>query len=304
MSRSDRGVFRAAKHYKRIDYLRKKSVIIPAMFVIEKNQQLSQSVYRLTVEAPEIARKHQAGQFIILRIDEQGERIPLTVADKNIFAGTIDLIVQAVGKTTQQLVKMSAGEEIKDIAGPLGVPTHIEKLGTVVVIGGGVGIAPLYPITDSFHNAGNKIISILGARSKDLIILQKEFAKISTELIVTTDDGSAGVKGLVTTALQELIDKKTDIKKVIAIGPLIMMKFVAQLTKRYNIPTDVSLNSLMIDGTGMCGGCRVNVGGQTKFTCVHGPEFDGHQVDFDTLLRRANTYKHEEQCRLDKYIKG
>ncbi|MDR1998086.1 MAG: sulfide/dihydroorotate dehydrogenase-like FAD/NAD-binding protein [Candidatus Margulisbacteria bacterium] len=274
------------------------------MPVIKSTCQLSPAVYRLTVEAPEIARKHQPGQFIILRIDEAGERIPLTIADKDTAAGTIDLVVQTVGKTTHQLARLPAGGAIKDIAGPLGLPTHIEKLGTVVVVGGGVGIAPLYPIAGGFQAAGNKIISILGARHKDLIIMQKEFAALSAELIVTTDDGSAGIKGLVTAALQRLIDSKMDIKKVIAIGPLIMMKFVAALTKQYAIPTVVSLNSLMIDGTGMCGSCRVRIGGVTKFTCVHGPEFDGHQVDFDALLSRAGTYKRAEQDRLAAYLQG
>ncbi|GBR77548.1 ferredoxin-NADP reductase [Candidatus Termititenax dinenymphae] len=259
----------------------------------------------MTFSAPEIAAKHQPGQFIILRIDAVGERIPLTIADSDTKDGTITLIVQAVGKTTQQLAGLKPGDNIQDLSGPLGMPTQIEKnLGTVVVIGGGVGTAPLYPIARGFKAAGNKIITILGARNKDLLILQKEFEDLSDELIVMTDDGSLGTKGLVTNALQGLIDRKEDIQKVVAIGPLIMMKFVVELTKQHDLPTVVSLNSMMIDGTGMCGGCRLKVGGQTRFTCVHGPEFDGLQVDFDTLLRRGNTYKHEEQCRLDKFLKG
>ncbi|MDR1453182.1 MAG: sulfide/dihydroorotate dehydrogenase-like FAD/NAD-binding protein [Candidatus Margulisbacteria bacterium] len=266
-------------------------------------KRLSESVYRLTVAAPEIAAKHQPGQFIVLRIDAAGERIPLTIADKNTDAGTIDLIVQAVGKTTRQLVDLPAGADILDLAGPLGLPTQITKLGTVVMIGGGVGAAPLYPIARGFQQIGNKVITILGARNKDLLILPAEFAELSDELILMTDDGSLGEKGLVTHALQKLIDQKIEIKKVVAIGPLIMMKFVTELAGKYGIPTVVSLNSLMIDGTGMCGGCRVRVGGETKFTCVHGPEFDGQQVDFDTLLKRANIYKHEEQCRLEAYLK-
>lgn len=272
------------------------------MAIIKNKQKLSETIYRLTVETPEIALKRKPGQFIILRLDENGERIPLTIADADPKAGTIDLIVQAVGKTTRKLVSFNPGDNVLDLVGPLGVPTHIEKLGTVVMIGGGVGTAPLYPIAKGFKAAGNKVITILGARNKDLIIMEDEFGAFSDEMIVTTDDGSSGKKGLVTTALQELIDNKVEIKKVIAIGPLIMMKFVSELTKKYNIPTMVSLNSLMIDGTGMCGGCRVTVGGKTKFTCVHGPEFDAHQVDFDTLLKRANTYKHEEQCYLDAYL--
>jgi ferredoxin--NADP+ reductase len=269
---------------------------------IETIKKFSESVYRLTVAAPEIAAKHQPGQFIVLRIDAAGERIPLTIADKNTATGTIDLIVQAVGKTTRQLVDLSAGDNILDLAGPLGRPTQIEKLGAVVMIGGGVGAAPLYPIARGFKQAGNHVTTILGARNKDLLILPEEFAALSDQLIIMTDDGSLGEKGLVTHALQKLIDQKNEIKKVVAIGPLIMMKFAAALAGKYNIPTVVSLNSLMIDGTGMCGGCRVRVGGETKFTCVHGPEFDGRQVDFDTLLQRAGAYKHEEQCRLAAYL--
>lgn len=272
------------------------------MAIIKNKREISANIFRLTIVEKEIAKKHQPGQFIILRIDDSGERIPLTIAESDAEEGTLDLIVQAVGKTTRQLVALKIGDNIKDVVGPLGVPTKIEKKGTVVVIGGGVGTAPLYPITKALKAVGNEVITILGARSKDLIILEREFKVISDQLIVITDDGSSGKKGLVTDALQELIDNGKDIKEVVTIGPLIMMKFVALLTKKYNIPTIVSLNSLMIDGTGMCGGCRVTVGGQTKFTCVHGPEFDGHQVDFDTLLNRAKTYKHEEQCNLDKHL--
>lgn len=272
------------------------------MHRIENNERLSSQVYRLTITAPDIAASRQPGQFIILRIDEYGERIPLTIADANTAQGTIDLIVQAVGKTTQQLVRLPIGSTLLDLAGPLGVPTHIENVGTVVVIGGGVGTAPLYPIAQAFKAAGNQLITILGARNKELILLEKEFAAFSDELIVMTDDGSAGEKGLVTTALQKIIDNKKPIHKVIAIGPLIMMKVVSDLTKKYALPTMVSLNSMMIDGTGMCGGCRVKINGQLRFTCVHGPEFDGHAVDFDSLLKRSGYYKHEEQCRLDKYL--
>ncbi|GBR73836.1 ferredoxin-NADP reductase [Candidatus Termititenax aidoneus] len=274
------------------------------MAQIKAVTRLSKNVYRLTVAAPEIAAKHQPGQFIILRLDKNGERIPLTIADKDTAAGTIDLIVQAVGKTTHQLVSLKAGEDILDLAGPLGLPTRIEKLGTVVMLGGGVGTAPLYPIAKGFQQAGNKIITILGARNKDLLVLPEEFAALSDELLLMTDDGSLGEKGLVTHALQKLIDQKIEIKKVVAIGPLIMMKFVAELTRKYKIPTVVSLNSLMIDGTGMCGGCRVRVGAETKFTCVHGPEFDGHLVDFDALLKRANTYKTAEKDSLNKYLEA
>ena len=271
--------------------------------VIKNKIKLNENVYRLTITVGEIAQKRKPGQFIIIRLDDSGERIPLTIADSDAENGTIDLIVQAVGKTTRHLVSLNVGDEIKDLVGPLGVPTKIDKKGTVVVVGGGVGAAPLYPIAIGLKEAGNEIITILGARSKDLIILEKEFKEISDELILITDDGSSGKKGLVTDALKEIYDSGKEINEVVAIGPLIMMKFVSLLTKELKIPTIVSLNSLMIDGTGMCGGCRVTVGGETRFTCVHGPEFDGHQVDFDTLLNRSNAYKDEEICKLDAYLK-
>ncbi|MFC1478551.1 sulfide/dihydroorotate dehydrogenase-like FAD/NAD-binding protein [Candidatus Margulisiibacteriota bacterium] len=267
--------------------------------ILEK-EQLSADVYRYVVEAPQIAKKRKAGQFIILRVDENGERIPLTIVRSDADAGWIELIVQAVGKTTKQMAALNAGDEIHDLVGPLGVPTHIEKKGTMVMIGGGVGIAPLYSIALANQQAGNRLITILGARNKDLIILRDEMAAISSELTITTDDGSEGIKGLVTDALQQVIDRGEDVKEVVSIGPLIMMKFVSLLTKKYSIPTMVSLNTIMIDGTGMCGGCRVTVGGKQRFTCVHGPEFDGHQVDYDNLLRRSKTYQKEEHhiCKL------
>ena len=265
-------------------------------------QQLSDLVFRLTVEAPEIAAKHKAGQFIILRISEKGERIPLTIADSDADKGTIDLIVQAVGKTTRMLSGMKEGDEILDLLGPLGVPTHIADVKHAVMIGGGVGGAPLYPICKAYKKAGCKITVILGARNESLLVLEKEFTEIADRIIIATDDGSKGIKGQVTTALQQMIDAGETVEEVVAIGPLIMMKFVALLTKKYNIPTTVSLNPLMVDGTGMCGGCRVKVGNEIKFACVHGPEFDGLKVDFDSLLRRSGRYKHEEKCRLDSYI--
>ncbi len=270
---------------------------------IISKQKLAPNIYRLVIDSEEIAKKRQPGQFIILRIDDSGERIPLTIADADQKAGTLDLIVQAVGRTTKKLIALKTGERIQDVIGPLGVPTKIEKLGTVVMIGGGVGTAPLYPIARAYNDAGNRVITILGARSKELIILQDEFNRLSDQMVITTDDGSLGQKGLVTNALEKLVKSGEKINKVFAIGPLIMMKFVAEMTKKYNIPTIVSLNSLMIDGTGMCGSCRVRVGGEIKFTCVHGPEFDGHQVDFEMLLKRANIYTHEEKCQLDKYIR-
>ena len=269
---------------------------------ILRRQQLSDLVFRLTVEAPEIAAKHKAGQFIILRISEKGERIPLTIADSDADKGTIDLIVQAVGKTTRMLSGMKEGDEILDLLGPLGVPTHIADVKHAVMIGGGVGGAPLYPICKAYKKAGCKITVILGARNESLLVLEKEFTEIADRIIIATDDGSKGIKGQVTTALQQMIDAGETVEEVVAIGPLIMMKFVALLTKKYNIPTTVSLNPLMVDGTGMCGGCRVKVGNEIKFACVHGPEFDGLKVDFDSLLRRSGRYKHEEKCRLDSYI--
>ena len=269
---------------------------------ILRRQQLSDLVFRLTVEAPEIAAKHKAGQFIILRISEKGERIPLTIADSDADKGTIDLIVQAVGKTTRMLSGMKEGDEILDLLGPLGVPTHIADVKHAVMIGGGVGGAPLYPICKAYKKAGCKITVILGARNESLLVLEKEFTEIADRIIIATDDGSKGIKGQVTTALQQMIDAGETVEEVVAIGPLIMMKFVALLTKKYNIPTTVSLNPLMVDGTGMCCGCRVKVGNEIKFACVHGPEFDGLKVDFDSLLRRSGRYKHEEKCRLDSYI--
>lgn len=267
-------------------------------------EKLSEFVFKLTVNAPEIAEKHKAGQFIILRVNDKGERIPLTIADSDAASGTIDLIIQAVGKTTKMLSTLDAGDEILDLVGPLGVPTHLADVKNVVMIGGGVGGAPLYPICKAYKKAGCNITVILGARNESLLVLEKEFAAMADKMIIATDDGSRGIKGQVTTALQMIIDEGNKVEEVVAIGPLIMMKFVSLLTKKYNIPTTVSLNPLMVDGTGMCGGCRVKVGDQTRFACVHGPEFDGHLVDFDTLLRRAGAYKHEEKCKLDAYVEG
>ncbi len=238
---------------------------------ILSKENLAPQVTRFVVYAPEIARKRQAGQFVIIRVEEEGERIPLTIADADAEKGTITLISQSVGKTTFQLAEKEVGDRLPDIAGPLGSPTHIEKYGTVVAIGGGIGIAPLYPITQAMKKAGNYVIAILGARTKELLILEREMGRVSDELIITTDDGSYGKKGFVTTALQELIEQKRPIHLVIAIGPAIMMKNVADVTMPYQIPTLASLNSIMVDGTGMCGGCRVTVDNQIKFVCVDGP---------------------------------
>ncbi len=262
-------------------------------------QQLAPQVTLFEVYVPDIAVKRQAGQFVIIRIAENGERIPLTIADADAQKGTITLISQSVGKTTRQLAEKKPGERLLDIAGPLGKPTHIEKVGTVVCIGGGIGVAPLYPITQAMKNAGNYIITILGARTSELIILRNKMAGLSDEMIITTDDGSEGLQGFVTTALQNLIDSGRPIDQVIAIGPSIMMKMVADTTREKKIPTIASLNTIMIDGTGMCGGCRITAGGKTRFVCVDGPEFDAHQVEWDEMIKRLGTYR-EHECRADQ----
>lgn len=259
------------------------------------NTKLSEKVNRYLVYAPQIARKRKAGQFVIIRIDESGERIPLTIADADPKAGTITLVVQEVGKTTSKMAGLRVGERLKDLVGPLGMPTHVEKFGSVVVIGGGIGIAPAYPIAQAMKKAGNHVTSILGARSRDLIVMEEEMRGVSDEVIVCTDDGSYGKKGLVTDRLKEHIRLKGKPNLVVAIGPLIMMKYVSILTKEHVITTLVSLNPIMVDGTGMCGGCRVSVGGRSKFACVEGPEFDGHQVNFDELMNRQAFYKEQER---------
>lgn len=270
------------------------------MYEILEKKTLSETVKLMKIKAPLVAKKAKPGQFIILRIDEEGERIPLTIADYDRKKGTITIIFMEVGKTTYQLGKMEKGEKILNFAGPLGVPSEIEKFGTTVCIGGGVGIAPLYPIIRALKDAGNKVICILGARNKDLLMLEKEIEQYSDELLIATDDGSKGHKGFVSDVLQDLIDKDSKIDVVWAIGPVIMMKVVSDLTKKYNLKTIVSLNPIMVDGTGMCGGCRVTVGGETKFACVDGPEFDGHKVDFENLMLRNRRFVDEEKhaCKL------
>jgi len=266
------------------------------VYKILVKQQLAPSVQLFEVEAPLIARKAKPGQFVILRIDEDGERIPLTIADFNREKGSITLIFQEVGATTVKLGHLNQGDFILDLVGPLGKATHIEKLGTVVCVGGGIGIAPVYPIARGMKEAGNEVISIIGARSEDILIYEQEMAAVSDELIITTDDGSKGRKALVTEPLKELLDSDKTISLVVAIGPVIMMKFVAETTRPYGVPTVVSLNPIMVDGTGMCGGCRVSVGNENKFACVDGPEFDGHKVDFNVLMSRQRMYKpHEKQ---------
>ena len=255
---------------------------------------VADSTSLFVVEAPQIARKVRPGQFVILRVVEEGERFPLTVADFDADAGTITLVSLAIGVSTMVLDGLREGDCILDVAGPLGNPTHIEKVGEVVCVGGGVGIAAIHPVARGFKEAGNHVTSIIGAKNESKLFWQDEMARASDELIVTTDDGSVGLKGFVTRRLQELIDAERRIDLVFAVGPTIMMKMVAAVTEPHGIRTWVSLNPVMIDGTGMCGGCRVAVGGEQKFTCVDGPDFDAHQVDFDLLLARLSAYKSEE----------
>jgi ferredoxin--NADP+ reductase len=271
------------------------------MFEILHTERIGPGVNRAVIAAPAIARAHQPGQFIILRTHEEGERIPLTIADKDAEKGTITLVWQEVGVTTYYLGTMQAGEKLQDVCGPLGRPTHIEKFGTVVGIGGGIGVAPLYPITKGIKDAGNHVISILGARTEGLLIMTEDMRKVSDELLIATDDGSFGIHGFVTQVLQDLIDKGTKVDLVVAIGPVPMMRAVANLTKGYNLPTVVSLNPIMVDGTGMCGACRVEVEGKTLFGCVDGPEFDGHLVDFDLLMKRLAMYKGPELVALNRF---
>ena len=268
---------------------------------IVSQKQLSEDVFTAEIEAPLVAQAREAGQFVIISINnEYAERIPLTIAGADPEKGTIRLIWQRVGKTTAELADLQQGDEIANVAGPLGKPTHLENFGTIVCVGGGIGNAPLLPIAKALKAQGNKIISILGARTKKLLILQEQFAQTSDELIITTDDGSAGRKALVTEPLKELCGRRPKPDQVFAIGPAIMMKFCCEVTAQFDIPTQVSLNTIMVDGTGMCGGCRVSIGGETKFACVDGPEFDGHLVDFDNLMLRNRRFikEEEESCRL------
>ena len=259
-------------------------------------EQLSQDVYRMRVKAPLIAEERQPGQFIILQLDtEFGERIPLTIADADAGEGSITIIFQAVGKSTKLLAQMGVGEKIANLVGPLGKPTHIENFGTVVCVGGGIGVAPMYPIAQGMKKAGNKLIVIIGARTKELVILEEEMRAIADEVIVCTDDGSYGRKCLVTEPLKELCGQEPKPNLAVAIGPPVMMKFCSLATKPFAVPTVVSLNTIMIDGTGMCGGCRVTVGGKTKFVCVDGPEFDGHLVEFDQMIQRLGSYREQEK---------
>ena len=276
--------------------------------ILEKKQ-LSDDVYMMRLDAPHIARERQPGQFVILQLDNEfGERIPLTIADADLSDGSITIIFQAVGKTTHNLADKQPGDTVQSVLGPLGQPTHIEKFGTVVCVGGGIGVAPLHPIVKGMKAAGNKMIIIVGARTRNLIILEDEMRALADEFIVCTDDGSYGRKGLVTEPLKEVCGRVPKPDLAVAIGPPIMMKFCAATTLPFSVPTVVSLNTIMIDGTGMCGGCRVSVGDQTKFTCVDGPEFDGHKVDFNNLMQRLKAYRKVEehahhQCHLDSEIR-
>lgn len=256
---------------------------------------LAPAVYEFVVDAPLVAHKCHPGQFVIIRTDEYSERIPLTIADFDREKGYITLIVQAVGNTTKHLCDtFNEGDDILDVVGPLGHPSEMGKFGTVVVVGGGIGVAPVYPIARAYHELGNKVFSIIGARDKDLVIWQDKMAAISDELILTTDNGSAGRKGFVTDPLREMLEAGEKIDLVLAIGPVIMMKNVAATTKPFGVKTTASLNTIMVDGTGMCGGCRVMVGGENKFACVDGPEFDAHEVDFANLVMRQQMYKDQE----------
>lgn len=259
------------------------------MFKILEKEHFSEHVVKLVVEAPEIARSRRPGHFVIVRTGEGGERIPLTIAAADTERGTIMLVVQEVGVSTRKICALNPGDEFTDVVGPLGQATHIANVGTVVCCGGGVGVAPLLPIVKAMKEAGNRVITILAARNKDLIILEDQVRPYSDEVIVMTDDGSAGRKGLVTNGLEEVINREV-VNQVVAIGPAVMMKFVALLTKKYEIPTMVSLNTIMVDGTGMCGACRVTVDGRTRFVCIDGPEFDAHKVDFDEMIMRLRSY--------------
>lgn len=270
------------------------------MYTILKKERLNPTVTKMVVQAPKVAKKAKAGQFIILRVHENGERIPLTIADYDREQGSITIIYQIVGRTTMLLDQLEEGEAILDFVGPLGKPSEIEGLKKVCVIGGGVGCAIAYPTAKALHDQGSEVTVITGFRNKDLVILQDEFQAVSDHCYLVSDDGSTGKKGLVTNELEALIQAGETFDEVIAIGPLIMMKFVCQLTKQYGIKTIVSMNPIMIDGTGMCGGCRLSVGGKTCFACVDGPDFDGHEVDFDEAMSRSATYRYEEQKTRDQ----
>lgn len=271
------------------------------MFKIVEAKALAPAVKQFRILAPEIVRKRRPGQFVALRMNEEGERIPLTIADADPKTGILTIIFQEVGKSTLQLGRLKSGDALTDLIGPLGLPTHIEKFGTVVCIGGGIGIAPVYPIAKGMREAGNHVFSIIGARTKDLLILEEEMTRVSHHLKISTDDGSYGLHGFVSDILQDLIDGGTAIDLAVAIGPVPMMRVVCNVTRNKNIKTVVSLNPIMVDATGMCGACRVTVGGKTRFVCVDGPEFDGHQVDFAELVKRQRAYLNQEKQALETF---
>ncbi|MBT9163129.1 MAG: Dihydroorotate dehydrogenase B (NAD(+)), electron transfer subunit [Chloroflexi bacterium] len=273
------------------------------MYRILHREDLTPNTHLLRIDAPAVARKAQAGQFVIVMIDEVGERIPLTIADWDRAEGSITVVFMEVGKTTQKLATLHAGDSLHAFIGPLGKPTEIENVGTVACVAGGFAIAVIMPIARALREAGNRIISIMGFRNKDLVFWEDELMAVSDELIVTTDDGSYGRKGLVTEPLRELLETNKDVKRVIAIGPTVMMKFASRTTEPFGVKTIVSLNPIMVDGTGMCGCCRVEVGGKTRFTCVDGPDFDGHLVDWDLLITRQSIYLDEEKRTLDIWSK-
>lgn len=270
------------------------------MFKILSKEELSPNVFAMDIEAPRVAKKAQAGQFIVLRVDEKGERIPLTIANFNRDTGVVNIVFQVIGASTMALAALNAGDSLLDFVEPLGKPSKIKKFnGTVVVVGGGIGVAPTFPIARAMKEAGNKVIAIMGAKTKDILIMEAEMQAVTDEIMITTDDGSRGIKGFVTYAVEELYKRGENIAQVTAIGPVIMMKSVADVTRKLAIPTVVSLNPIMVDGTGMCGGCRVTVGEETKFACVDGPEFDGHLVDFKGLISRQRMYRDLEQIEKD-----
>ena len=271
------------------------------MYEIVSREDLAPVTKLLVVQAPDVARKAEAGQFLVIRIDEEGERIPLTVADYDRDEGTVTIVFQEIGKSTKQLGKLQAGDCLADLVGPLGLPSEVEYFGTVMCVGGGVGIAPIYPIARALKEAGNYVVSIIGARNKGLLFWEDKMRAASDELIVCTDDGSYARKALVTEPMKEMLESVRTVNKIWAIGPAIMMKFCALTSKPYGVDTLVSLNSIMVDGTGMCGACRVEVGGNTRFVCVHGPEFDGHQVNWDLLLNRQRMYLNEEKRALELF---
>jgi ferredoxin--NADP+ reductase len=281
------------------------------MYKVLERHELAEKIVHLVIEFPELARKRRAGQFLILRANERSERIPLSIAGADPERGTLDLVVQEVGKSSAEVCAKKPGETILDVVGPLGMPTHIENFGTAVCVGGGLGIAPLYPIAKALHEAGNYVVSILGARSREFLIFEERIRSISDQVICCTDDGSYGAKGVVTQPLKEMLEAggvetpegKRPVNYCITVGPPIMMRFVAETTRPFSVPTFASLNTLMVDGTGMCGGCRVTVGGETKYVCVDGPEFDAHQVDFPEMMRRMAMYKEFERRSYEHFRK-